>query len=148
MRLPDHHFLLAIELIVAIVCAVSLFRFSCFNPEDGNDPSIGLLSGELVIPGLVIKREVFDPIIGPSLALSPQIPLTPRGLQTKSSRSSNSSSPKSPSKSTRSSSSAASPRPSTSSRACARSLAAASPSLRGRRIAMSQPFVRFLFHSV
>ncbi|KAL8291455.1 hypothetical protein RQP46_002433 [Phenoliferia psychrophenolica] len=47
----------------------SSFRFNCFNPEDGNDPSIGLHHGELVIPGLLIKREVFDPIIEQVLSL-------------------------------------------------------------------------------
>ncbi|ORY76553.1 hypothetical protein BCR35DRAFT_120949 [Leucosporidium creatinivorum] len=41
----------------------SVFRFNCFNVEDDHDPSVGLEYGELAIPGHVLKREVFDPII-------------------------------------------------------------------------------------
>lgn len=39
------------------------FRFNCFNIEDAHDPSVGLESGELVIPGRVLRRDVFDPVI-------------------------------------------------------------------------------------
>jgi hypothetical protein len=42
----------------------SLFRFNCFNVEHNYDPSIGLDRGEIAIPGHVLRREVFDPIIG------------------------------------------------------------------------------------
>lgn len=42
----------------------NIFRFNCFNVEDGHDPSVGLEWGELTIPGHVLKRQVFDPIIG------------------------------------------------------------------------------------
>lgn len=40
------------------------FRFNCFNIEDAHDPEIGLEFGELVIPGSVLRRDVFDPVIG------------------------------------------------------------------------------------
>lgn len=47
----------------------SLYRFNCFNVEDGYDPSIGLERGELAIPGHVLRREVFDPVIEQVLSL-------------------------------------------------------------------------------
>ena len=40
-----------------------MFYFTCFSPEDPDDPSVGLLNGELAIPGNVLRREVFDPVI-------------------------------------------------------------------------------------
>lgn len=43
----------------------TLFRFNCFNIEDSHDPSIGLEYGELTIPGSVLRRDVFEPVIGP-----------------------------------------------------------------------------------
>jgi hypothetical protein len=44
--------------------AETAFRFNCFNIEDGHDPNCGLEYGELVIPGKVLRRDVFDPIVG------------------------------------------------------------------------------------
>ncbi|GAA5951231.1 hypothetical protein JCM10213_003614 [Rhodosporidiobolus nylandii] len=45
----------------------TFFRFNCFNvhPESGlgNDPECGLENGELVIPGSVLRRDVFDPVV-------------------------------------------------------------------------------------
>ncbi|GAA5914368.1 Hsp70 family protein [Sporobolomyces salmoneus] len=45
------------------------FRFNCFNIEDAHDPSVGLESGELVIPGSVLRRDVFDPIVSQVLGI-------------------------------------------------------------------------------
>jgi hypothetical protein len=39
------------------------FHFTCFNPEDPDDPSVGLINGELVIQGVHLRREVFDPVV-------------------------------------------------------------------------------------
>ncbi|KAG7087569.1 hypothetical protein E1B28_013524 [Marasmius oreades] len=39
------------------------FHFTCFNVEDANDPSVGLIDGQLSIPGVLLRREVFDPVI-------------------------------------------------------------------------------------
>ncbi|KAM0747875.1 hypothetical protein T439DRAFT_366092 [Meredithblackwellia eburnea MCA 4105] len=47
----------------------TLFRFNCFNIEDPHDPSIGLEYGELAIPGAVLRRDVFDPVINQVLEL-------------------------------------------------------------------------------
>ncbi|GAA5822338.1 hypothetical protein JCM10212_005680 [Sporobolomyces blumeae] len=41
----------------------TLFRFNCFNIEDGHDPEVGLEYGELAIPGRVLRRDVFDPVV-------------------------------------------------------------------------------------
>jgi hypothetical protein len=40
-----------------------MFHFHCFNTEDPQDPSVGLINGELCIPGNLLRREVFDPIV-------------------------------------------------------------------------------------
>ena len=40
-----------------------MFHFTCLNPEDPDDPSVGLVNGELAIPGNLLRREVFDPVI-------------------------------------------------------------------------------------
>ena len=40
-----------------------MFYFTCLNPEDRDDPSVGLLNGQLAIPGALLRREVFDPVI-------------------------------------------------------------------------------------
>ena len=40
-----------------------MFHFTCFNVEDPDDPSVGLFNGELAIPGNLLRREVFDPVI-------------------------------------------------------------------------------------
>ncbi|KAG8879389.1 hypothetical protein FRB97_001660 [Tulasnella sp. 331] len=39
------------------------FHFTCFNVEDPDDSSVGLVNGELAIPGILLRREVFDPVI-------------------------------------------------------------------------------------
>ncbi|GAA5978586.1 hypothetical protein JCM11641_002779 [Rhodosporidiobolus odoratus] len=41
----------------------TFFRFNCFNIEDSHDPECGLEWGELVIPGSVLRRDVFDPVV-------------------------------------------------------------------------------------
>lgn len=61
----DGAFILVVSTPALMRSAESLFRFNCFN-VGVDDPAIGLLYGELAIPGLVIKHEVFDPIIGTS----------------------------------------------------------------------------------
>ncbi|CED82701.1 dihydrolipoyl dehydrogenase [Phaffia rhodozyma] len=45
------------------------FLFTTFNPEEPDDPAIGLINGELSIKGEVLRREVFDPIIDQVLEL-------------------------------------------------------------------------------
>jgi hypothetical protein len=39
------------------------FHFTCFNPDDPHDPSVGLINGQLSIPGNLLRREVFDPVV-------------------------------------------------------------------------------------
>ncbi|CCA73398.1 hypothetical protein PIIN_07352 [Serendipita indica DSM 11827] len=46
-----------------------MFHFTCFNVEDPDDPSVGLFNGELSIPGNLLRREVFDPVINEVLQL-------------------------------------------------------------------------------
>ncbi|KAF9480618.1 actin-like ATPase domain-containing protein [Pholiota conissans] len=45
------------------------FNFTCFNVEDPHDPSVGLVNGELAIPGILLRREVFDPVVNEVLEL-------------------------------------------------------------------------------
>ncbi|KIP01522.1 hypothetical protein PHLGIDRAFT_96918 [Phlebiopsis gigantea 11061_1 CR5-6] len=40
-----------------------MFSFTCFNVEDPHDPAVGLVHGDLVIPGVLLRREVFDPVV-------------------------------------------------------------------------------------
>lgn len=40
-----------------------MFQFTCFDTEDPHDPSVGLIDGQLSIPGNLLRREVFDPVI-------------------------------------------------------------------------------------
>lgn len=40
-----------------------MFLFTCFNPEDPHDPSVGLINGQLAVPGNLLRREVFDPVV-------------------------------------------------------------------------------------
>ncbi|KAK7035357.1 hypothetical protein VNI00_011888 [Paramarasmius palmivorus] len=47
----------------------TMFHFTCFNVEDANDPSVGLIDGQLSIPGVLLRREVFDPVVDQVLAL-------------------------------------------------------------------------------
>ncbi|KAH8823837.1 actin-like ATPase domain-containing protein [Flagelloscypha sp. PMI_526] len=46
-----------------------MFHFTCFNVEDPNDHSVGLFDGQLSIPGNLLRREVFDPVIAQVLQL-------------------------------------------------------------------------------
>ncbi|KIJ47170.1 hypothetical protein M422DRAFT_164320 [Sphaerobolus stellatus SS14] len=41
----------------------TIFHFTCFNTDDTDDPSVGLINGELAIPGNLLRREVFDPVV-------------------------------------------------------------------------------------
>lgn len=56
-----------------------MFHFTCFNVEDPNDPTVGLVDGQLSIPGNLLRREVFDPVVAevcdavPSLAHLPHL---------------------------------------------------------------------------
>lgn len=45
------------------------FHFTCFNVEDPDDPSVGLENGQLAIPGHVLRREVFAPVVDQVLQL-------------------------------------------------------------------------------
>ena len=40
-----------------------MFHFTCFNVEDPDDPAVGLINGEVTIPGNLLRREVFDPVV-------------------------------------------------------------------------------------
>ena len=44
-------------------CTENTFHFTCFNPDDPHDPSVGLINGQLSIPGNLLRREVFDPVV-------------------------------------------------------------------------------------
>ncbi|KAF5345803.1 hypothetical protein D9756_010885 [Leucocoprinus leucothites] len=46
-----------------------MFHFPCFNTEDPQDPSVGLINGELCVPGNLLRREVFDPVVNEVLQL-------------------------------------------------------------------------------
>jgi len=45
------------------------FHFTCFNVQDPHDPTVGLINGELAIPGILIRREVFDPVVNQVLEM-------------------------------------------------------------------------------
>ncbi|KDQ12012.1 hypothetical protein BOTBODRAFT_113646 [Botryobasidium botryosum FD-172 SS1] len=47
----------------------TMFYFTCFNVDDPNDPSVGLINGELAIPGVLLRTQVFDPIVDQVIAL-------------------------------------------------------------------------------
>ncbi|KAA1466844.1 actin-like ATPase domain-containing protein [Dentipellis sp. KUC8613] len=47
----------------------NMFNFTCFNVEDPDDASVGLINGELSIPGNLLRREVFDPVVNQVLEL-------------------------------------------------------------------------------
>ncbi|KAF7307712.1 hypothetical protein MKEN_01131300 [Mycena kentingensis (nom. inval.)] len=59
----------------------NVFYFTCFNVVDSiDDPSIGLVNGQLGIPGILLREAVFDPVvdevlnlIGRQIAVSPPI---------------------------------------------------------------------------
>lgn len=40
-----------------------MFHFTCFNVDPDDDLSVGLINGELAIPGNLLRREVFDPVV-------------------------------------------------------------------------------------
>lgn len=40
-----------------------MFHFTCFNVEDPDDFAVGLVNGEVTIPGNLLRREVFDPVV-------------------------------------------------------------------------------------
>ncbi|KAI0656294.1 actin-like ATPase domain-containing protein [Cubamyces menziesii] len=46
-----------------------MFHFTCFNVEDPDDPAVGLINGEVTIPGNLLRREVFDPVVNEVLEL-------------------------------------------------------------------------------
>ncbi|KZT24956.1 actin-like ATPase domain-containing protein [Neolentinus lepideus HHB14362 ss-1] len=46
-----------------------LFYFTCFNVEDTDDPSVGLVNGEVAIPGVLLRSDVFDPVVNKVLDL-------------------------------------------------------------------------------
>ncbi|KAI9512146.1 actin-like ATPase domain-containing protein [Russula earlei] len=46
-----------------------MFNFTCFNVEDPDDLRVGLFNGELSIPGNLLRREVFDPVVNQALEL-------------------------------------------------------------------------------
>ncbi|CDO70397.1 hypothetical protein BN946_scf184999.g37 [Trametes cinnabarina] len=51
------------------VRADKMFHFTCFNVEDPDDPAVGLVNGEVTIPGYLLRREVFDPVVDEVLEL-------------------------------------------------------------------------------
>lgn len=46
-----------------------MFHFTCFNVEDPDDPAVGLINGELAIPGNLLRREVFEPVVNQAIEL-------------------------------------------------------------------------------
>jgi hypothetical protein len=52
----------------------NMFHFTCFNVEDPHDPSVGLINGQLSIPGNLLRREVFDPVVNEVRHSSPLNP--------------------------------------------------------------------------
>ncbi|KAJ6542699.1 hypothetical protein B0H19DRAFT_957504 [Mycena capillaripes] len=56
----------------------TIFYFNCFNVEDPDDPSVGLLNGQLAIPGRLLREAVFDPVVNEVLDLiSKQLDTSP-----------------------------------------------------------------------
>ena len=55
-----------------------MFYYTCFNPEDPHDPQVGLVHGELAIPGNLLRREVFDPVVQQVRTLCPANSITRR----------------------------------------------------------------------
>ncbi|KAJ7468633.1 hypothetical protein FB451DRAFT_1560344 [Mycena latifolia] len=47
----------------------AIFYFNCFNVEDTDDRSVGLINGQLAIPGRVLRQAVFDPVVDEVLDL-------------------------------------------------------------------------------
>ena len=48
----------------------SMFHFTCFNVEDPDDPQVGLFNGELSLPGILLRLEVFEPVVNQVMHLS------------------------------------------------------------------------------
>jgi hypothetical protein len=46
------------EIQLTTFCIDNMFHFTCFNVDDPNDPSVGLVDGQLSIPGILLRREV------------------------------------------------------------------------------------------
>jgi hypothetical protein len=61
---------------VLIISADLMFQFHCFNTEDPQDPTVGLINGELCIPGNLLRREVFDPVVNEVYTTDTFIPLS------------------------------------------------------------------------
>ncbi|PFH45983.1 hypothetical protein AMATHDRAFT_157088 [Amanita thiersii Skay4041] len=47
----------------------NIFHFTCSNVDGPDDPSIGLIDGQLCIPGSLLREKVFDPVISQVLSL-------------------------------------------------------------------------------
>ncbi|KAJ7145829.1 hypothetical protein C8R44DRAFT_972814 [Mycena epipterygia] len=47
----------------------TIFYFNCFNVEDPDDRSAGLINGQLAIPGRLLREAVFDPVVDEVLDL-------------------------------------------------------------------------------
>ncbi|KAJ7682898.1 hypothetical protein B0H17DRAFT_1075328, partial [Mycena rosella] len=47
----------------------AIFYFNCFNVEDPDDPAVGLINGQLAIPGVLLREAVFDPVVDEVLDL-------------------------------------------------------------------------------
>ncbi|KAJ6526569.1 hypothetical protein DFH09DRAFT_936040 [Mycena vulgaris] len=47
----------------------TIFYFNCFDVEDPDDRSVGLINGQLAIPGSLLRTAVFDPVVDEVLDL-------------------------------------------------------------------------------
>jgi hypothetical protein len=56
--------------VINSVCVDNMFHFTCFNVEDPSDPSVGLIDGQLCIPGNLLRERVFDPVVSQVSILS------------------------------------------------------------------------------
>ncbi|KAF7373360.1 Heat shock protein 12B [Mycena sanguinolenta] len=57
----------------------TIFYFNCFNVEDSDDASVGLINGQLAIPGRLLREAVFDPVVNEVLELiSRQLDTSPK----------------------------------------------------------------------
>jgi hypothetical protein len=57
-----------------------MFYYTCFNVEDPDDPSVGLINGELALPGNLLRREVFEPVVDQVCPLHLQLPILPMSI--------------------------------------------------------------------
>ena len=55
---------------IIIFLVDSMFHFTCFNVDDPDDPQVGLFNGELSLPGILLRREVFEPVVNQVMHLS------------------------------------------------------------------------------